>query len=259
MGHRILGTLPKTQRWVRVVRLLHASADSAKTVADASAHAAEGRLRSLANDPSLTYAFWLLTRVVSASRHPDFLDRLERLGLSLGSDQSAIRLIAAVSERVRAEVRRHPESGPFGEIAAQALTRALAETVGRYTPSLFGTSAEDMQQATRAHATRERFGDVAQRFFGAFLSRALQSFVDRELASTVGPDRPRRTVDETSVFLDRLDLHTLQSAAIVHDFAGSWFSKRDWERAGAIPPDDARRFVAVALRKLRTELRREAS
>ena len=56
-----------------------------------------------------------------------------------------------------------------------------------------------------------------------------------------------------------IDLHARQSAAIMREFAGGWYSKQNWETQGEITLDDAQRFVAVALRKLRAELKRESA
>ncbi len=39
----------------------------------------------------------------------------------------------------------------------------------------------------------------------------------------------------------------------MEDFASGWYSKRNWESQGQISPEEARGFVAVALRKLRME------
>ena len=51
-----------------------------------------------------------------------------------------------------------------------------------------------------------------------------------------------------------LDLHCRQASKIVEEFAGSWFSKTNWERG--ISPEDVRGFAWVALKKLRAELRK---
>ena len=58
-------------------------------------------------------------------------------------------------------------------------------------------------------------------------------------------------------FNDALALYSRQSAKIVEDFASGWYSKHNWEERGEIREDDAHRFVAMALRKLRMELGRE--
>lgn len=47
----------------------------------------------------------------------------------------------------------------------------------------------------------------------------------------------------------------LPECEIVEDFAGGWYSKRNWQ--GEISEHDAEGFVAVAIDKLRAEIARE--
>ncbi len=254
MGHIRLGRLPKTQRWRDVVALLDAPGPDAARVAAATAHAATRRLNTLVDDPSLTYCFWLLTRLASAARRPDFVDALGDLGLMARPTDSVIGFVAQISSRVRDEVERHPESGPFGELASLALRRALTETVGTEGRSLFGSSVEDLERAFRRHTTPDRFGALSQRFFGDFLARTLRFYVDKELALHVGTGGGLADLADSETFVADLDLHARQSARIVERFAAEWFAKHDWESGGTIGRDEAKGFVAVALGKLRAEL-----
>jgi hypothetical protein len=259
MGHIRLGRLPKTRRWQGVVQLLDESPDDVAAVARASLEASTGRLRELGNDPSLAFCFWLLARISSASRSADFNAELAELGLPADGDNSALEFVARVSDRARAEFPLHPDSGPFGELASLALRRALTETVGQEGRSFFGTSVEDLQAALRRHSRPESFGLVVRRFFADFLSRTLRFFVDRELSNNVGLGHRMQTVDDGREFMAALDLYSRQSARILERFAPDWYSKHNWESKGKISREEARRFVAVTLRKLRSELSRSVA
>ena len=59
-------------------------------------------------------------------------------------------------------------------------------------------------------------------------------------------------------FTQELDLHARQSARIMREFAEGWYSKANWETRGQISLEDSQAFVAVALRKLRMELKTAA-
>ena len=257
MGHTVVARLPASERWRVVVGLLHAPNPDAPAVAGATVLAAERRLRQLGHDPSLTYCFWLLTRLASAARGPDFLDEVARLGVPARRDDTALQFVARVADRARSELGRHPESGPFGEIASLALGRALAETVGTEGRSLFGSSLEDLERAFRRHASDRQFGDLAGRFFGDFVARTLRFYVDRELPHAVGGGG-LATVGASADFAAALDLHSRQTARAVELFAVGWYGKRRWETLGAIGHEDAQGFVAHALQKLRTALLLEA-
>lgn len=258
MGHLRLGRLPKTQRWNEVVALLESSPTATVEIAQATLHASERQLRKLGDDPSLSYCFWLLTRVTQAARQDDFTGALSELGLEIRGDTTALTFISQVSDHVRKRLAEHPESGPFAELASLALRRALSETVGRQGPSLFASSLEDLRRALRTYSTREQFAAVGQRFFADFLARTLTYFLDRELANALEP-RPGTSLAEASrEVAEGVDLYTRQSALIVRDFAGGWYSKHNWESRGRISQAETDRFMAYALRKLRTELQHEA-
>lgn len=255
MGHLRLGRLPKTRRWGEVVELLDSSPNDVPRIAGAVVEAADRRLRALGADPSLTYCFWLLTRITWASRGGTFLSDLSELGIQVSAQDSALAFISRVTDRARVELSHHPESGPFAELASLALRRALSETVGQQGPSLFGSDVEDLQRACRTFSTHSQFGVLARRFFGDFLARTLRYFVDRELSNHAQPTSRLSAVEQSLEFSEALDTYARQSAKIVEDFAGGWYAKHNWEAKGEIGRDEAQRFAAIALRKLRMELK----
>ena len=57
MGHVRVGRLPKTRLWKHVVDLITTTPDDLGVIADATAKAAELRLRQLRNDASFAYCF----------------------------------------------------------------------------------------------------------------------------------------------------------------------------------------------------------
>lgn len=255
MGHIRLGRLPKTVRWRGVVGLLDHAPDDVPAVARATVVAAESHLRSLSRDPSLTYCFWLLVRLASATRKDDFTGALVRLGIDATRTDSAVGFVSLVNQRVRDEVVGNVASGPFGEIASLALRRTLLETIGQHGRSLFDSSVDDIHTAFRSHATPRQVGELSQRFFGDYLSRTLRFFIEKELSNSVGASHGLTTISDSTQFTEALDLYARQSARITRDFAADWYDKHRWEARGEISRDEVQAFVAVALAKLRAELR----
>jgi hypothetical protein len=247
-----------TRRWRGVVGLLAIAPMDVRAVAEATAEAAETRLRLLAVDATLTYSFWLLTRVTWASRSPAFASVLADLGLDPVETASPLTLIAQLGERVRAWARDHPESGPFAELSLLALRRTLSETVGQENLSLFGSTLDDLRQVLRPYSTAARFGTPAKRFFGDLLARTLRFFVDRELSNRVGGANSLQTIADSVEFTEALELYARQTAIIMEQYGADWYSKYNWQTHGEIPPAEARRFVAYALGKLRAELKQPA-
>ncbi len=258
MGHVRLGRLPHRLKWNAVVALLGEEPSDSGAVAKATIEAAEEHLISLRDDAALNYCFWLLTRVTWAARSDDFLAELNSLGLTLGADTPTMGFVAAVTDQVRTQAMQDPASGATAELASLALRRALTETVGQQGASLFGTTLADVQRAFRAYSTQEHFAQLSQRFFGDFLARTLRSYVDREIPNLVGASPSIHTVGDSQEAVEAIDRHARETAFILRDFAGGWYSKNQWESRGAITEEQTKAFVAYALRKMRSELKREA-
>ncbi len=259
MGHIRIGRLPHRLKWREVVGLLAETPKDAEAISRATVLAADERLRQLRDDPSLNHCFWLLTRVTWAARSDTFLNELSWLGIKVKGNASTLGFIAALANQAQTETSKHPESGPVSELASLAMRRALTETVGQQGGTLFGSSLTDLQLALRGYSTRERFGELAQRFFGDFLGRTLRSYVDRELPNLVGVSPSLRTVSDSAETVQAIDQHARESALILRDYAASWYSKHNWDSQGEISLDETRGFVAYALLKLRQELKREAN
>jgi hypothetical protein len=258
LGHTITGSFPHTPRWNAVLAELDSPGVSASAVAGLTLLAAERRLIQLRGDPSLTYCFWLLTRLALAARGPDFAEEAAQLGVDLRPDDTALQLIARVTDRARVELNRFPESGPFGELASLALRSALMETAAQTNRSLLGSSLEDLERAFRRHSTASQFGELSVRFFGAFMGRTLRFYIERELMHAVGVGG-LTSIAAAGDFSAALDRHARLTARIVEEFAAGWYSKQRWQNKGAIGREQVQGFVAHALTKLRKELTREGS
>ena len=260
MGHISLGRLPKSQRWAKVLQLLQGSRGQADDLSRATLFAAERQLRELAHDESFSYPFWLLVRVSWASRSDDFASALANLGIQATASTPGLTFVSMVADRVRIEADRERGRTAFGQIAALALNRTLNEEFKASQPGLFGSTTANLQQSIRELSKQSHFERAAQRYFGDFLARTLTYFIDRETANSLGsPGGGLATVDDTQRLLSDIDKHAHDSAVILRKFAGDWYRKHQWEAKGEISREEAHRFVAHALKKLRSELRIEAA
>ncbi len=257
MGHLRLGRLPKTRRWRDVVELLDVEPANVAAISAATLHASERRLRALAEDPSLSYGFWLLARITWAARRSDFIGELNSLGIDVGDDTTNLTFISTVSDHLRKRFAREIASGPFSELTSLAVRRTLMDCIGSSGKTLFGTSIDDLRGALRSQSRQVQFGLLAQRFFGDVLARTLAYYVDRESGSRLVALTDASALIANRELMSSIDVHARQSAAIVRDFAGGWYSKHNWKTQGRITQGETHRFVAYALRKLRSEVGRE--
>jgi len=253
MGHKRLGTLPRTKRWQQVVASLDGG-ESVAGVAAASSVAAEGALSRAASDPALVRAFWLLTQLPLAARETDFSERLSELGLTVGSSPQLFEIIGAFSEAIDAHARSASERSDLGEMAQLAATESLSAIVGRSLPGLFEPTGDEVQSAIGRLGTSKQFSDLARDFFARLTRRHLEYYLSRELSNHVGPSSRFTSIADYSRFNAELDQHCREAARIVKEFAGGWFGKTNYE--GGITPDKAAAFVSVALKKIGTELRK---
>ena len=143
----------------------------------------------------------------------------------------------------------------FGEMAQLAAAESLSAVAGRFLPSLFGSTPDDVQRAIGRLASGNLFGELAHDFFSRLTRRHLDYFLSRELANHIGTGRRFETVADRADFDAAMELHCREAARIVREFAGGWFGKAAYQR-GTITEADAGRYAAYALKKIRAELRR---
>ena len=135
MGHIRLGTLPKTQKWQRVVGLIAGGAD-VERIAAASADAAEHGLERASQDQGLAHAFWLLTQIPQAARQSDFADQLKRLGLEVSCKPTLLEIVGAFTNAVDRYVSTRGKRSDLGEMAQHAAAETLTTLAANYRASL---------------------------------------------------------------------------------------------------------------------------
>lgn len=249
MGHIRLGNLPRTRKWQAVIDLLESGADTAQ-VAAATLAAAKLGLEDAAKDPALVHSFWLLTQLPRCAKSPDFVDALGKAGISAAANPTLLELVGGFSDAVDDHIRKTGGRTDLGEMAQMGAAESVATVLGDRTSNLFGTTPDMVRRELAALATRKNFSTLARDFFSRLTERYLAYFLSRTTSKQL------KTVPANQDFREALSLHCWQASRIVEDFAGEWYSKKDYE--GGISPRKAGNFVYVALKKLRAELEKGA-
>lgn len=257
MGHIRLGRLPKTWKWKQVIGLLADGRASVKEIAESTAVAAANAFKNFDSDPGLPYCYWLLTQITWHAKSDDFYEILELLDLDVRDETSALGFVAKVSSHATSEIKDLGKTTIFTEIAQLSMREVLTEIISERSQTLFGTTTEDIRLACASLAAKKQFGLLSRQFFSNFLNRTLQFFISKEISNHVGGGKSFEDVEAVEDFEVALDSFCYQSSKIVEDFAGGWYSKRNWE--GDISYDDARKFVHVAIEKLKSELAMEVA
>jgi hypothetical protein len=264
MGHTRLGAIPKTRKWNEVVAQVAgvglprgdvpAAVDMA-AIAAKTLDAAQNGLDRAVNDPGVRYTFYLLTQLALAARAPDWEAALGRHGIRLATDSTVFDFTVEVQDAIDRHLRQYPSRATdLSEMAQQSAGEAITSLAGRRTESLFGGSGADVKDAMRSLSTQKGFGELGQRFFGRFIARFLNFYLSRVTAAQLG--KPRlQDLGDVAQFNDALRTHCDQSARIVRDFCGAWYSKTEYEQG--INLENASAFLAHAMRKLRSELEQQ--
>jgi len=217
--------------------------------------AAQSGLEKASHDPGVRYTFYLLTQIALASRASDWRASLAKLGIRLSDDSTVFDLTAELQDTIDRYLNRTiGGDSDLSEMAQQAAGEAIASLAGPRTINLFGTSGDDLQNAVRTLSTKKGFGELGQRFFGRFVARFLNFYLSRVTASNLGSRRMQHLGD-LAQFNEALRTHCDQSARILRDFCGEWYSKTEYQEG--IDAENTSRFLAVALQKLRSELEQQ--
>jgi hypothetical protein len=252
MGHQRLGRLPQSRKWHHVVELISGGAD-VRNIAAAVSAAAERSMIDAAKDPVVRAAVYLLTQIPLAARKDNFVSELRTLGLRVSDRPSLVEIVSALTDAVDRQVRSVGGRTDFSEMVQLAAAESLHAIGGRELPRLFGTTPEDVRNALGGLGTVKQFSVLARDFFARLTRRHLDYYLSRELSNHVGIGSRFQTVREHKQFEEALDLHCRETARIVKEFSGEWFSKQNYE--GGIDQAKAGGFVHVAFDKIRKELR----
>lgn len=261
MGHTRLGDLPHSQKWKAVVAAM-SSADllddqrrshEMERIAVGVLDAAQTGLDKAVNDVGLRHTFYLLTQLVLAARETNWREHLAAIGIKIAEDDSTFELTAKIQDSIDEYVSTHGRPTDVSEIAQQAAGEAIATLSEPRAVTLFGSGQAELQNAVRSFSTKKGFADLGQAFFGRFMAHFLNFYLSRVTASHVGVGI--RDVKDLTDFNDQLLTHCRQTARIVHDFCGEWYSKTEFKEG--ITEENTSRFMAVALKKLQAELKRQ--
>ena len=199
MGHIRLGRLPTSKKWQQIVALLEQNAPVGAIAAQA-ASAAEKDLVAGSTDAGFVRACFLLAQIPLAARRPNFADSLRGLRLEVGPSPNLFEITGAFSEAVDNYVDHVRQRTDFGEMAQLAAAESLTAVAGRYLPTLFAASVEDVQRAIGRLASSQSFGELAHDFLARLTRRHLDYFLSRELGNHIGEGRRFHTVADRAEF-----------------------------------------------------------
>lgn len=267
MGHTRLGTIPKTKKWNAVVGTVTAGSSASlgtpvsasqnvDKIASETLEAAQGGLDTAINDLGLRYTFFLLTQIVLATRSDNWKEQLNNLGLRLSDNSNLYDFSTEIQSAIDEFLFLHNHSSDVGEMAQKAAGEAVSVLAAPKSVSMFGDGLDQVKIAIKDLSTKRGFSTLGQKFFGLFMSHFLNFYLSRVTATHINSASIQQ-IGEVSQFNDTLRVHCEQSARVVYDFCGEWYSKTEYQKG--IDLDNTSGFVAIAVKKLRAELKQQES
>jgi hypothetical protein len=260
MGHTRLGLIPKSNKWEVVVshfvkpddNQLHISDQSEiSRIAGLTIDAAQGGIQKAIRDDQLTDIFFLLTKVVLASKTNEWDIALKDVGINLPENATIFDLVGEMQFLLDERFHMTGQTSDLSEIGQKALGETLFTLISGETFDLFDDDKGNLQGVLKGYCTKNGFGTITQTFFGKFLTRYLNFYLSRLTAKASGSRFVSDTTD-ISEFNALLAQHCFQSSRIVNEFGGTWVMKNAFKED--LTPEKVKGFIAVALKKLSSEL-----
>jgi hypothetical protein len=258
MGHERLGLLPKSRRWVDLVREIAVWGQGEGSTAALAEHTIRNvgaRFARLSGDAGVVSTFQFLVVLSVCAGTEDPINQMAEKGLSLPEEPSLLSLVSALKRSVEPKAESLEYSALAVDSAAKALGRWVESHRRRERP-LLGPEPEFLT-AFRTASTGRGFCELAAGFFSSITEGYLNYFLERSASAELGSIARR---DEFSASIHEhahsVAAHALETARITKSFAAGWFNRHAGERVPT--EEEVRRFLHVAFGKLREELQREA-
>ena len=136
MGHTRLGNLPKTLKWLDLVRRISGSGASVgvlsatsyvEAISAQTLEAGQAALDNAKHDSGVVYAFYLLTQVTLASRSKNWENVLALHGIRLASDSTVFNLPSEIHPAIDRRVNRGSSGATDLSEMAQQYSRRSAD------------------------------------------------------------------------------------------------------------------------------------
>jgi hypothetical protein len=144
MGHLLIGTLPQTLPWRRVIDLIARGAD-VRAIAAATSRAAEESLIAAGRDPIPKHVFFLLSQIPLAARSDSFSGSLRKLGIFIEGPITLAALCSGFMDAVDRLAVSAKDRTDFGELATLSAVEALSAIVGNEQIDLFDGSDSEAE------------------------------------------------------------------------------------------------------------------
>lgn len=257
MGHERIGILPKTKRWMTVVRGIASfsvSENNVPKIAQQTLKNVQSRFEDIEQDKGVQAAFQFLVLLSFSAKYQYPAEFLASHGVNLSENITPLQIAKAVNQWVS----KQSESNEYASFAQSAAIDAIGEWYQKnqtFQGNLFGGD-KDQFEVWRKSADGSGFCELSRLYFSKFTERYLLYFLERAASSSMNSIDTRNNFNtELQNHLSDISKHAFQTAKITQSFAAGWFNK--------IPKDTLpstrkiKAFLNIAFKKMKGELLRE--
>jgi hypothetical protein len=257
MGHERVGYLPKTKRWLDLIKQIaafDASIQTTSTIATQTLENVKKQYETLFRDDAVKIVFTYLVTFSRAFRFPNPRDELNASGIHMPDQLNLLAVVKSLHEQMPSQVA----ASEYGQLAiaaaADAIGRWYKENDTKQTPLFKPTS--DFLETCHTLGSGAGFCELARLYFGSLTERYLNYFLDRASSATISDIQQREKFQNNiSTHVDDVSKHAFETAKITQSFAAGWYNTHTREK---VPnKKEIEGFLSIAFGKLRDELRRE--
>lgn len=255
MGHIRLTRLPASKPWNEVVELIAGKGTPSDVIAG-SAFAAESSFQQLVDNPVFRECLNLLIAIPRAAASDDFTRSLSAAMVDVPPEPGVIDLISGSLAHLDDVARSDPKRNDLGELASRAYSETMTTAICDRLPGLFGAESDDVRRAAAALASPGGFRELSRAYFGGLCRAILSYWLDRTLATHVGPGKRFGTAVERTAFDKALHQFCAEATRIIDEFSAGWYAKNVFFGDAPSGPN-VPGFGAIAVRKVVSELQRK--
>ncbi|MFA5805423.1 MAG: hypothetical protein WC879_12350 [Melioribacteraceae bacterium] len=257
MGHKRLGVLRKTKRWLSIVDALGKFAlgtADISSIAQNTLRNVQGRFGNLSSDPSIHSAFEFLIHVSFAFQKNDPIKYLTENKILDRGELSLLKLARGALNYKNQEVTSHEYQTFARQAAIDAINNWYKNNLERGR-SLFSDDIDSAAIFSKA-SNGSGFCELSRIYFSKLTERYLKYFLEREAAAKITNIKERdRFSTEIENHVNEISQHAFETAKIAQSFSAGWYNKNVKDSF----PEESQinNFLSYALGKMKSELLRE--
>ncbi len=257
MGHKRYNYLPKTTKWIELVKQLDDFANNQcdiTQIAKQTLQNVRNQFDKLENDPSIYSSFEYLLELSNAFQKENPIEYLKAEGIFDEKELTVLKLGRGLKKYKEDEA----VSKEYQTLANQAGIEALNKWYKENLESgiTFFNEKVDNEFVFSKISDARKFSDLTRYYFASFTERYLKYFLERSASSTITNINEREQFNKAiENHVKGISKHALETTNITQGFNASWHNKY----AKGLRPSkkEISKFLSYSLKKMKGELLRE--